>query len=206
VAGGAETKDAQLFGVTRHHERPPTDQAGAQQRRDRNIVTVFSEWESIARVGNSVRSEAAVPRVSGEKGTLTEIFHALLTKPTDAAGISEPGDSDPVTDPMCRDVAVDEVDAADDFVTWNDRVFDARELRIDDVKVGSANPTCTDPDANLSSAGRGVGALLHLERSARSRQYHCTHLFLPEGTRMPDRITHNAGNRRALDLSQKHDG
>jgi hypothetical protein len=61
-----------------------------------------------------------------------------------------------------RDVAADGVDAADNLMTRNNRIFDIRKLRIDDMKVGSANPACTHLDANLSIAGAGVGALLHL--------------------------------------------
>src|SRR6267143_464458 len=91
--------------VARHHQRPPADQACAQQRRDRNIVAVLAERESIAGIGNGVRGEAAVPRVAGEKRAVTEIFHALLAEPADAASISEPRDPDPVTDPVCRDIA-----------------------------------------------------------------------------------------------------
>ena len=127
MSGGAEAIDAEPLGVARHHQRPPADQAGAQQRRDRNIVAVLAERESIAGIGNGVRGEAAVARVSGEERTVAEIFHALLAEPADAAGISEPGDSDPVTDPMCRDVAADEIDAADDFMAGNNRIFDRRE-------------------------------------------------------------------------------
>src|SRR6266404_1469542 len=107
VPGRAEAIDAQPLRAARHHQRPPADQAGAQQRRDRNVVAVFAERESIARVGNSVRGEAAIPRISGEERTIAEIFHPLLAETADAAGISKPGDSDPVTDPMRGDVATD---------------------------------------------------------------------------------------------------
>src|SRR5438034_7815623 len=95
-----------------------------------------------------------------------------------AAGISEPGDSDPVTDPMCRDVAADKLDAADDFMAGNNRIFDAGELRVDDMKIGPANPTRAHLDANFSVAGARVYPLLHLEARPRGRQHHRTHLFL----------------------------
>src|SRR5258708_29687293 len=134
VPGRAKTIDAEPLGVSSHHQRPPADQAGAQEWRDRNIVAVFAERESVARVGNGVRGEAAVPRVAGEKRAVTEIFHALPAEAADAAGVSEPGDSDPVTDAVGRDMAPDEVDTAYDFMAWNDRIPDARKLRIDDMK------------------------------------------------------------------------
>ena len=116
VPGRAEAIDAEPLGVARHHQRAPADQAGAQQRRDRNIVAVFAEREGIARIGNGVGGEAAVAGISGEQRTVAEVFHAVLAEPADAAGISEPGDSDAVADPVGRDVAADEVDAADDFM------------------------------------------------------------------------------------------
>ena len=164
VPGRAEAVDAEPLGVARHHQRPPADQAGAQQRRDRNIVAVFAEREGIARVGNGVGGEAAVPRVSGEERTVAEIFHALPAEAADAAGVAEPGDSDPLADPVGGDVAADEVDAADDFMAGNDGIFDAGKLGIDDMKVGPADAAGAHLDANFSVAGEGIGALLHLQR------------------------------------------
>ncbi len=125
-----------------------------------------------------MRGEAAVPRVAGELRAVAEVFHALLAETADAASVSKPGDSDPVTDPMCGDVAADEIDAADDFVAGNNRTFDAGKLRVDDVKVGPANPARAYLDANFSVAGVRVCPLLHLERRPRGRQHHRTHLFL----------------------------
>ena len=121
MPGRAEAIDAEPLGVARHHQRPPTDQAGAQQRRDRNVVAVFAERKSIARIGDGVGGEAAVAGISGELRAVAEIFHALPAVAADAAGVAEPGDSDPVADPVSRDVAADEVDAADDLMAGNDR-------------------------------------------------------------------------------------
>jgi hypothetical protein len=130
------------------------------------------------RIGNGVRRKTAVPRVAGEKRAVTEIFHALLAEAANAAGISEPGDSDPVTDAVGRDMAADEVDTAYDFMAWNNRIFDAGKLGVDDMKVGPANPACVHLDADFSLGGDGVRALLHLERLTGGRQHHRTHLFL----------------------------
>jgi hypothetical protein len=77
-----------------------------------------------------------------------------------------------------RDMAADEVNMAYDFMAWNDGIFDAGKLRIDDMKVGPANPACAHLDADLSVAGVGVRALLHLERLTGGRQHHRAHLFL----------------------------
>jgi hypothetical protein len=55
------------------------------------------------------------------------------------------------------DVTADEVDAADNFMAGNDWIPDTGKLGVDDMKVGPADPACTDPDANFSVAGAGVG-------------------------------------------------
>ena len=105
-------------------------------------------------------AKAAVPRVSGEERTVAEVLHTLPAEAADAAGVSEPGDADPVAEAMCRDVVADEVDAADDFMSGNDRIFDVGKLRIDDMKVGPADPARAHLDANFAVAGDRVRALL----------------------------------------------
>src|ERR1700688_4170129 len=130
--------------------------------------------------------ETAVARISREERTVAEIFHALPAEPADAAGVSEPGDSHAVADPVRPDVAADEVDAADDFVARNDGIFDAGKLPIDDMKVGPANPARTHRDANFSVAGDGIGALPHLKSHPRSRQHHRAHLFLRKAARITE--------------------
>jgi hypothetical protein len=70
---------------------------------------------------------------------------------------------------MGRDVVADEVDAADDFMARNNRIFDAGKLRVDDMKVGPANPARAHLDANLPVAGVRFCPLLHLKRRPRGR-------------------------------------
>jgi hypothetical protein len=87
--------------------------------------------------------------------------------------------------------AADEVDAADDFMARNDRIFDAGKLGIDDMKVGPANPTRAYLDANFSLAGAGVCPFLHLERRLRGRKHHRAHTrFSKQGTE-PERALQN---------------
>ena len=109
---------------------------------------------------------------------IAEIFHTLLAEPADAAGVSEPGDSDSIADAVCRDLAADEVDAADDFVAKNDGIFDAGKLRIHDMKVGPAHATRAYLDANLPLTRNRVHTYLHLKRHTRDRKHHRTHLLL----------------------------
>jgi hypothetical protein len=74
----AEAVDPEPLGATRHHQRSPTDQAGAQQGCDRNIVAAFAERKRVARIGDGMGGIATVARVSGKERTITEIFHPSL--------------------------------------------------------------------------------------------------------------------------------
>jgi hypothetical protein len=102
----------------------------------------------------------------------------LLAEAADAAGVSEPGDADAVADAMGGDVGADEVNAADDLMAGDDRIWDAGQFRVDDVEIGSAHAAGADLDANLSFAGDGIRTLLHLQRRPLGRQHHRAHRLL----------------------------
>jgi hypothetical protein len=106
---------------------------------------------------------------------VAEVLHTFPAESADAAGMSEPGNTDPVAEAVCRHIVADEVDATDNLMPGNDRVFDVWKLGIDDVKVGAADPARTDLDANFSVAGFRVRALLQVQRRPRSRQHHRMH-------------------------------
>jgi hypothetical protein len=67
------------------------------------------------------------------------------------------------------------IDAADDFVAGNDRIFDGGEFAIDDVKVGSADPARADLNADLAVARLRIRPFLQLKRRPRAGQYHRAH-------------------------------
>jgi hypothetical protein len=119
----------------RHHERTPADQASAKQRRGGNIITVLAEWKGITGVGNGMRGETAVPCISGEEWTVAEIFHAVPAEAADAAGITEPGDTHALADPVGGDAGAEHVDPADNFVARDNRIFYAGQFAIEDMKV-----------------------------------------------------------------------
>src|ERR1700732_2832941 len=154
MSGRAEAVDTKPRGVSRHHQRAPADQARAQQRRDRDIVTILAEREGIAGIGDGVRGETAIPCIAGEERTIAQIFHALLAEAADTAGVSKPRDADAVADLVRGNVWAEQFDTADDFVAGNYRIFDAGQLGVDDVKVGPAYAASAHLDANLSVAGK----------------------------------------------------
>jgi hypothetical protein len=96
---------------------------------------------------------------------------------------------------MGRDVAADEIDAADDFVAGHDGIPDAGNLGVDHMKIGPANAARTHPDTDLSVAGDGIGALDHFKGHVRSRQHHGAHRFLQKEPATRGRIIHKAASR-----------
>src|SRR5260370_35005760 len=110
---------------------------------------------------------AGVPSVSGEQGAIAQVLHAVRAEAAHTARVPKPWDSDPVADPVSGDAGTHEVDAADDFVPGNDRIFDAGKLGIDDVKIGPADPARAYLDANFTVAGEGGLPLLQLQMRPR---------------------------------------
>src|SRR5712692_6872701 len=72
--------------------------------------------------------------------------------PADAASVSEPGNARAVSGTVQHDVAADQVDPSDDFVTRHDRIFDVGKPGVDDVQVRPANSAGADLHPNLAFA------------------------------------------------------
>ena len=96
--------------------------------------------------------------------------------------MSEAGDSNPLTDPMGRDIGTNEVDAADNLMTGNDRVFDVGKFRIDDVKVGSADSARAYLDANFVAAWKRVITLLKPKKRSTRGEDHRPQIDSPPST------------------------
>src|SRR5271166_2138261 len=119
--------------------------------------------------------ETAVPGVAREERTIAEIFHAFAAKSADAAGMSEPGYPDAVADVVGRHIGANEIDAADDLMPGNNRIFDIREFPVDHMEVGPADPARTHCDADFALARPRIGPLHVLKRRSWRRQYHRAH-------------------------------
>ena len=114
----------------------------------------------------------------------------------------QPGDADAVADPVGRDIATEQVDAADDLVAGDHGIFDVRQLGIDDVKVGPAYAASAYLDANLPVAGNGIRALLHLQWRARRRQHHRTHAGFSNHGSQAICVALYQANQPSFDLNQ----
>ena len=179
VSRSAKAVDAEPFCIPRHHQRAPADQAGAQQRRDRDIVTVLAKRERIARVGNRVGGIAAVARVAGKQRAVAEIFHSFPTIAANAAGIAEPGHADPLAKAQRRHACAQGFDAAHDFMAWHDRVADVRQFAVHNVKIGATYATGSDPDPHHAGVRLRVGAFAPDQCAVRSFQHHRPHSHVP---------------------------
>ena len=178
VRGGAEPVEPDAAAVACLHERAPADEARAEERRERGVVTFFAERERVARVGDRRRGEPAVARVPGEERPVAEVLLVTPARLADAAGEAEPRNADPRPDREPGDTGPDRVDASDDLVTEDDRKLRIREISVGDVEVRSADTARGDPDAKLARARLRIGELDRLERRARLLECHRQHGFL----------------------------
>ena len=144
-----------------HHQRAPANESGTKQRRDRDIITFLTERESLTRIRDRMRRKTAVPRIAGEERIVAEIFHTILAEAANAAGVSEPRDSDAIADAVGGDVWAHQIDPADDFVPGDYRIPNVGQLAVDDMKVGSANATGIHADANFSVTWKRIVAFAH---------------------------------------------
>jgi hypothetical protein len=81
----------------------------------------------------------------------------------------QPRDADPVPELQARALRAERIDVPDHLVPRHDRQVRQLELALDDVQVGAAAAARVDPDAHLTGAGLGIGALDQLERPAGDR-------------------------------------
>ena len=104
MRGGAETVDAEAFGVAGFDQTSITDQSRAQQRRDFGVAVKIWNWETKSLIGDGVFRIAAVKCVADEFCFVAEILLAVLTLRAFGAGRSEPRHTDSVADLEAVDV------------------------------------------------------------------------------------------------------
>src|SRR5262249_53522359 len=94
---GAETKDAELAGVSCFSKCSKSDQAGTQQRRGLNVTVLVRNGNAKTLISNGEFGITAVPCVARELREITEILLARSAVFTAAAGLCEPGDAHSLT-------------------------------------------------------------------------------------------------------------
>ena len=176
MAGRTEAEDSEMLSIARHHQRTPADQAGAQQRRDGDIVAGLAERKTITGIRDEMRGKAAVARVTGEARAVAEVFPAASAIGTFAAGIAQPGNADPFANFQGCDPGTECIHPADHLMAGHDRIGDVRQFSIDDMQIGPAHAAGGDLDAHIAGPGDRIFPRLKPKRRAGRRQDHGVHL------------------------------
>ena len=144
--------------VAGHAQCSKADQSRAEQRRRFGVGIALGNAKTVASIGNSIFGIAAVDLVPGKARRGAEVFLAAAAKLAFAAGPSEPGNADPIAERKIAAASTERDDITDDLVTEHERQFRFRQLSIDDVKVGAANPARCHADQRVDRAVVPVSA------------------------------------------------
>ena len=121
--------------------RLPTDVRGVERADDRRLT-----------VGQSVRRIATIARIAGEQRSVAEIFASIAAIGANPTGRSKPGHADPLAAREASDIRPQARDAADDFVSRHDGELKMRQLAVDDMQIGAADPACFDFDQDFAGS------------------------------------------------------
>ena len=149
---GAEAIEAELLAVAGDGQRPPADQPGAEQGRERYVAAGFAQREGEARIGDCRGRETPIARISGEDRMVAQVFPVHAAIRTDAAGVAEPRDTDALAHCQPFHAGSDRIDPADDLVTGDDRHVRVWKFAIDDMQIRPADAARGDLDPNLPRA------------------------------------------------------
>src|SRR5439155_4588234 len=112
--------------------------------------------EAIALVGDDVFRISAVEVVTGEACSVAEVLAAARAVPARAVRPPEPRDAE--------SPAV--VGHPDDLMAGDERQLGMRQLAVDDVQIGAADPAGLHAQAYLARPRLGDGKVAQLERLA----------------------------------------
>ncbi len=135
-----------------HAVAAPTDQAGAQERRNFGVIPPLRKGEAVACVGERARGVAAIARIAGKQRPIAQILSTAAAIRAEPAGGAEPGDADALTDCQSCYSRSHGSNAPDDLMAGYDRKLRIWQFAVDHVQVGSADPAGCDLDQNF--AGR----------------------------------------------------
>ena len=199
MPGGTKTVDAEMLAFACHHQGTPSDQTGAKQRRDRDVIAFVTKRKAKAGIRDKVRRETAVTRVAGEQRTVAKVLLAAPAIAAFAASVSEPGNADPLSDLERGYTLAERFDPTDHLVARNDGVVYVRQLAVDDMQIGPADAAGIDPDAHIAGAGCRILPFLQLKRRAGRRQNHGLHCVAT----LPKYPTISAAWQQKFDASQR---
>jgi hypothetical protein len=76
----------------------PADQSGAKPWSYFRILACLAKPKAKARVSDDMGRETAIPRITGERRVIAQVFSVAAAVWTDSAGGSQPWHPDPVSD------------------------------------------------------------------------------------------------------------
>ena len=118
---GPETIETDLLGFSRDHERTPTDEPGAEQRRYRNVAARLAQRKCESRIRDGGSREPAVSRKAGEQRMVTQVLSLQQAVRTRTIRVPKPGNADPLPDSQPFDRVAHRFYAPDNLVARNDR-------------------------------------------------------------------------------------
>ncbi len=150
-------------------QRPETDNAGAQERRQLTVGVALRQPVGVVRADDGVLGITAVGIPTGVAGDQTQVLRAAPAVGAGPVGLPQPGDPEPVTGGDIFHLGADGVDIADHLVPGN-RVGSTRpEVAFGEMQVCTADPARRDPQTHLAGSGFGHGQGRAPQRSRRRR-------------------------------------
>jgi hypothetical protein len=170
-----EAIKTQSLGLSRKTKRTIADQPGTEERCC--LLVRVTRWnrKAIALVSDRVLSEAAIQRVPSEAGTITEVLAPASAIATLSARPAEPGHADSLTGNESIRPRPGPDNLSDDLMPEDERQLWTRQLPSDDMEVGPADTTGTDPEQDLARTRLRDGKLLENQGLPRSFEHHRPH-------------------------------
>jgi len=121
MSGRAETVEPEASCLARLLQRSPSDQSGAQKRRQRHRVCVGIQIEGKAGIGDDAGREPAVACVSREQRAVAQVFGTEPAIGAGSAAVAKPGHAGAPAYPGRLHIGSDRLDDADDLVSRDER-------------------------------------------------------------------------------------
>ena len=178
VCRASETVNPEVSGLldrTCHHQRTVANQARAHQRGRLDVAVRLIQRKTKSRFGHGEFGVAAIDRVTGEPGVVTQVFPVCFAILTMAAGPAKPRDPDAGPHPEIVDPGTAFHNFSDNFMPGNERKFWVRQFAIHDMEIRTANGAGQHPHQHLSGTRRRRYHLAFAERGSRLFKNHRAH-------------------------------
>jgi hypothetical protein len=178
----AEKSDALTFFDSRHPQRTEANDTGTEQRRGAEVIELRRNGKAEIGAGERVFGVTSVHGVTGEGGTVAEVFQAAAAKKTGAIGAAKPGDTDAGAfqcrtggdarpPKLCCGIELSGDYFAYDLVPGNNSWIARREFAFYDMQVGATDPTGKDTQQNVAGLELWSWNIFHVKRRLRDRRW-----------------------------------